>query len=244
MDVVPQDRAVDAAEQRLLAGLRAGDERAFRELVERYGGSLLRVAMLFVATRADAEEVVQETWLAVLGGVDRFEGRSSLKTWLFRILTNRAKTRAVREARSIPFSALAAREAGADEPAVEPERFLPGDHPRWPGLWAAAPRSWADTPEQRLLSAETRGVIEAAIQALPPVQRAVISLRDVKGWGSEDVCGALELSEGNQRVLLHRARSRVRAVLDDYLGTEESALVDSAGPVHAGTDPLRQGQSP
>ena len=232
MEGVPQDRVVDAAEERLLAGLRAGDERAFRELVERYDRSLLRVAMLFVATRADAEEIVQETWLAVLAGVERFERRSSLKTWLFRILTNRAKTRAVREARSVPFSALVAREAGGDEPAVPPERFLPIDHPRWPGHWAAAPRSWADTPEQRLLSAETRGVIETAIQALPPVQRAVISLRDVEGWESEEVCGALELSEGNQRVLLHRARSRVRAALDEYLGTAERAPED-ARPVHA-----------
>ncbi|MGZ8695666.1 MAG: sigma-70 family RNA polymerase sigma factor, partial [Gaiellaceae bacterium] len=186
MEVVPE-RAVDADEQRLLAGLRARDEQAFVELVERYGASLLRVALLFVATRAVAEEVVQETWLGVLAGIDRFESRSSLKTWLFRILTNRAKTRAVREARSVPFSSLAGAELASDEPAVDADRFLPADHVRWPGHWASSPRSWAEIPEQRLLGAETRQVISDAIEALPRVQRTVISLRDVEGWGSEEV---------------------------------------------------------
>jgi RNA polymerase sigma-70 factor (ECF subfamily) len=216
VEVVPQDRTADPAEERLLAGLRNGDEQAFMELVERYGASLLRVALLFVATRAVAEEVVQETWLAVFAGIDRFEGRSSLKTWLFRILTNRAKTRAVREARSVPFSALVGAEAGGDDPAVDPDRFLPLDHPRWPGHWAASPRSWAETPEQRLLGSETRRVIRESIEALPPVQRAVITLRDIDGFESDEVCAALDLSDGNQRVLLHRARSRVRAALDEY----------------------------
>jgi RNA polymerase sigma-70 factor (ECF subfamily) len=216
VDVVSQ-REVDAEEQRLVARLRARDADAFMELVERYGPSMLRVALLFVATRAVAEEVVQETWLAVLAGIDRFEGRSSLKTWIFRILTNRAKTRGVREARSIPFSSLAPAELGSDEPSVDPDRFLPADHPRRPGHWAAAPQSWAGLPEDRLLAAETLEVISDAIDRLPPVQRAVISLRDVEGWGSEEVREALDLSEGNQRVLLHRARSKVRAVLEDYL---------------------------
>lgn len=216
MEVVPQ-RPVDAEEQRLIARLRAHDEDAFMELVDRYGASLLRVALLFVSTRAVAEEVVQETWLGVLAGIDRFEGRSSLKTWIFRILTNRAKTRAVRESRSIPFSSLAQAELGDDEPSVDPDRFLPSDHPRWPGHWASAPQSWAELPEQRLLGAETRSVISEAIDMLPPVQRAVISLRDVEGWGSDEVRQALDLSEGNQRVLLHRARSKVRAALDEYL---------------------------
>jgi RNA polymerase sigma-70 factor, ECF subfamily len=219
---------VDAAEQRLLAGLRTGDERAFVELVERYGASLLRVALLFVATRAVAEEVVQETWLAVFAGIDRFEGRSSFKTWLFRILTNRAKTRAVREARSVPFSALAGAEAGGDEPAVEPDRFLPPDHPRWPGHWATSPRSWAETPEKRLLGSETRRVIRESIDALPPVQRAVIRLRDIEGFESDEVCAALELSDGNQRVLLHRARSRVRAALDEYFEAAERTAARSS----------------
>jgi RNA polymerase sigma-70 factor (ECF subfamily) len=216
VEVVPE-RAVDADEQRLLAGLRTRDEQAFVELVDRYGVSLLRVALLFVATRAVAEEVVQETWLGVLAGIDRFEGRSSLKTWLFRILTNRAKTRAVREARSVPFSSLAGAELASDEPSVDADRFLPADHARWPGHWASSPRSWAEIPEQRLLGAETRQVISDAIDALPTVQRTVISLRDVEGWASEEVCEALDLTEGNQRVLLHRARSKVRAALEAYL---------------------------
>ena len=216
MEVAPQ-RPLDAEEQRLIARLRAHDEDAFMELVERYSASLLRVALLFVATRAVAEEVVQETWLGVLAGIDRFEGRSSLKTWIFRILTNRAKTRAVREARSIPFSSLAAAELGQDEPSVDPDRFLPASDPRWPGHWASSPRSWGELPEQRLLGAEARRVISDALDMLPPVQRAVISLRDVEGWSSEEVREELDLSEGNQRVLLHRARSKVRAALDEYL---------------------------
>jgi RNA polymerase sigma-70 factor, ECF subfamily len=215
VEVAP-NRAVDPAEERLLARLRAGDEQAFMELVDRYGASLLRVALLFVSTRAVAEEVVQETWLAVFSGIDRFEGRSSLKTWLFRILTNRAKTRAVREARSVPFSSLAPAEAERDEPSVDPSRFLPAFHPNW-GAWASSPRSWAETPEQRLLGAETQRVIREAIELLPPVQRAVITLRDLEGYDSAEVCDALELTEGNQRVLLHRARSKVRAALDEYL---------------------------
>ncbi|MFN2471550.1 MAG: RNA polymerase sigma factor [Gaiellaceae bacterium] len=213
----------DPEEQRLVSALRARDEAAFVELVERYGASLERVALLFVSTRAVAEEVVQETWLALLDGIDRFEGRSTLKTWLFRVLTNRAKTRAVREARNVPFSTLAAAEAVGDEPAVEPERFLSRDHPRSPAHWAALPRPWHSTPEQRLLGAETQAVIREAIERLPPTQRAVVSLRDVEGWGSEEVCAALELSEGNQRVLLHRARSRVREALEAYLGEADGA---------------------
>jgi RNA polymerase sigma-70 factor (ECF subfamily) len=202
---------------RLVEALKRGDEAAFKLLIDTYSPSLLRVARAYVGSRAVAEEVLQETWLGVLRGLERFEGRSSLKTWLFRILTNRAKTRAVREARSIPFSALAGAEAGGDEPAVDPERFLPLDHPRWPGHWAASPRAWAETPEQRLLGSETQRVIRESIEALPPVQRAVITLRDIEGFESDEVCAALDLSDGNQRVLLHRARSRVRAALDEYL---------------------------
>jgi RNA polymerase sigma-70 factor (ECF subfamily) len=220
MDVVPE-HGVDADERRLVAGLRAREEWAFMELIDRYGASLLRVALLFVASRAVAEEVVSETWLGVLTGIDRFEGRSSLKTWLFRILTNRAKTRGVRESRSIPFSSLAGAEVGEDEPAVDPDRFLPADHERWPGHWASAPRSWAELPDQRLLGAETRQIISDAIDMLPSAQRTVISLRDLEGWPSEEVVEALGISEGNQRVLLHRARSKVRAALEAYLDEVE-----------------------
>jgi RNA polymerase sigma-70 factor (ECF subfamily) len=204
---------VDGSDERILAALRAGDEEAFGKLVREWHSSLLRVAQIFVPSRAVAEEVVQETWLRVLGALDRFEGRSSLKTWVFRILVNTAKTRAQREGRSIPFSALqdAAR---VPEAAVEPERFLPDDHPQHPGGWASPPR---DLPEERLLAAETRDVIAAAIEQLPANQRAVISLRDVEGWSSEEVRNALDISEVNQRVLLHRARSRVRRALEEYI---------------------------
>ena len=204
---------MDGSDERILAALRAGDEEAFRKLVREWHSSLLRVAQIFVPSRAVAEDVVQETWLRVLGALDRFEGRSSLKTWVFRILVNTAKTRAQREGRSIPFSALqdASR---VPEAAVEPERFLPDDHPQHPGGWASPPR---DLPEERLLAAETRDVIAAAIEQLPASQRAVISLRDVEGWSSDEVRNALDISEVNQRVLLHRARSRVRRALEEYI---------------------------
>jgi RNA polymerase sigma-70 factor, ECF subfamily len=204
---------VAADERRLIQALRAGDEEAFEQLVRMYHSSLLRVARIYVSSRAVAEEVVQETWLGVLNGIGRFEGRSSLKTWIFRILTNTAKTRGIREGRSIPFSALQD-PGGVPEPAVEPERFLPPDHPVEPGAWAAPP---APLPEQALLAAETLRVIEASIDALPPAQRAVISLRDVEGWSSEEVRNALEISETNQRVLLHRARAEVRRALEEYV---------------------------
>lgn len=206
----------------LLARLRAGDEAAFVELVDRYSSPLLRVALTYVPSRAIAEEVVQETWLGVLRGVDGFEGRSSLKTWVFTILVNRARTRGQRERRTVPFSALAARGTDEDSGAVDPSRFLPADHERWPGHWAAPPRRWAATPEQRLATKERLGLITAAIAALPATQRTVIVLRDVEGWESTEVCNALGLSETNQRVLLHRARSKVRAALEDDLADERS----------------------
>ena len=191
----------------LLDALRAGDERAFAALVDKYGPSLLRLAQLYVSSRAVAEEVVQETWLAVLTGIERFEGRSSLKTWLFRILTNKAKTRGQREGRTLPFSSLAS-DGDEDQTAVAVERFARG------GAWATPPRG---VPEERLLAGETRARVEQAISALPPNQRAVITLRDVEGLSAEEACNVLGLSETNQRVLLHRARAKVRAALERYL---------------------------
>ena len=176
---------------------------------------MLRVALMYVSSRAVAEEVVQEAWLGVLRGIDSFEGRSSLKTWIFRILTNTAKTRGEREGRSIPFSAL---EGAGDEPAVEPDRFQAEG--RWTGHWAAPPSSWSQSPESRLLGAETRQVVARAIAELPPAQATVITMRDVEGFSSEEVCNALDVSETNQRVLLHRARSKVRRALEDYLGDD------------------------
>ncbi len=201
------------AERKLLEALRDGDESAFRELVRQYQASLVRVARIYVPTLAAAEEVAQETWLGVLNGLDRFEGRSSLRTWIFRILTNIAKTRAVRDGRTLPFSAL--QDPGrVPEAAVDADRFLDPEHPRWPGHWAVKPEPW---PEDALVAAETRELLAQAIEALPASQRAVISLRDIEGWSAEEVRNALDLSETNQRVLLHRARSKVRAALDSYL---------------------------
>jgi RNA polymerase sigma-70 factor (ECF subfamily) len=202
-----------SSEDQLLDALRAGDEGAFAALVREYHPSLVRVARIYVSTQAAAEEVAQETWLGVLNGLSRFEGRSSLKTWIFRILSNIAKTRAVRDGRTLPFSAL--QDPGrVPESAVDPDRFLDPEHPRWPGHWALKPEPW---PEDALLSAETRERLAEAIEALPATQRAVISLRDVEGWSSDEVRNALDLSETNQRVLLHRARSKVRAALESYL---------------------------
>jgi RNA polymerase sigma-70 factor (ECF subfamily) len=196
---------------RLLAALRAGDEEAFAGLVRRHHASMKRVARMYVSTDAVAEEVVQETWLAAIAGLERFEQRSSLKTWLFHILANKAKTRGARERRTVPFASLG---PGDDTPAVPPERFQgPGDP--WPGHWAMPPRPWED-PERRLHSLEARERLRAAIGALPEVQQAVLTLRDVEGLEADEVCGLLGLSDGNQRVILHRARARVRTELERY----------------------------
>ncbi len=203
----------------LVSALQQGDEKAFLALVERYHATMVRVARGYVASRAVAEEVAQETWLGVLQGIDRFEGRSSLRTWIFRILTNRAKTRGQREARTIPFSSLGP-EGEDGGPSVDPERFRPAEDRVAPGAWADPPREWGHDPVRRLLGRETLGLIGAAIDELPPVQREVIVLRDVEGWEAAEVCDALELSEGNQRVLLHRARSRVRSALEEHLGKD------------------------
>jgi RNA polymerase sigma-70 factor (ECF subfamily) len=196
----------------LLERLRSGDEDAFLELVRSYGPVMHRLAMSYVRCSAVAEEVVQDAWIGVLRSLERFEGRSTLRTWLLRILANRARTRGAREARCLPFSAL----NDDDEPAVDPDRFQ-GLDGRFPGGWAAFPTAWDAVPEDRLLARETLELVDDAIKRLPPRQQEVIVLRDVEGWSAEDVCEALELSSANQRVLLHRARSRVRATLEPYL---------------------------
>jgi RNA polymerase sigma-70 factor (ECF subfamily) len=212
-----------ADESHLLDALRAGDEAAFCALVDSYSPMLLRVAQIHVGSRAVAEEVVQDTWVGVMRGLDRFEGRASLKTWLFKILTNTAKTRGARERRTVPFSSLAGQELDADEASVDADRFLPADHAQWPHHWALGPTRW-ETPEEELLTGETRALILEAIEKLPPAQRAVITLRDIEGWPSEEVREALEVSEANQRVLLHRARSKVRTVLESYFGAVEPTI--------------------
>ncbi|MDQ3933595.1 MAG: sigma-70 family RNA polymerase sigma factor [Actinomycetota bacterium] len=211
---MPQIAPSTASDAELVARLRRRDEAAFMELMDRYHSSLVRLAQSFVSTRAAAEDVAQETWVGVLNGIDRFEARSSLKTWLFRILVNRAKTRGVRDARCVPFSSLAGAAEEDEGPSIEPERFN-GDGHRWAGHWSGPPPNWEG--EERALARETREVIREAIDRLPPAQRTVISLRDVEGLDSEEVCALLELTEGNQRVLLHRARTKVRKALEDYL---------------------------
>jgi RNA polymerase sigma-70 factor (ECF subfamily) len=197
---------------RLVAALRAGDEEAFAALIRRYGPGMLRVAQMYVSSRAVAEEVVQEAWLGALKGIARFEGRSSLKTWLFRIVVNIAKTRGVRESRSVPFSSF---DDADREATVSPDRFF-ADTERFPGHWAVPPESWAGLPEGRLVAAETMDLVRRQIERLPDAQRAVVTLRDVEGFSAEEVCNALDLTETNQRVLLHRARAKVRAALEDY----------------------------
>lgn len=204
-------------DREMLTALRRRDEGAFASLVETYSSALVRVAMTYVRNRAVAEEVVQETWLGVIRGIERFEGRSSLRTWIFRITANIAKTRAERERRSVPFSALHTTEE-ANEAAVAPERFLDASHDRFAGHWAAPPARWDTIPEARLQSKDTLERIRDAIETLPPAQRAVITLRDIEQWSSDEVCELLEVSEANQRVLLHRARSKVRAALEQHLG--------------------------
>lgn len=200
----------------VVAALRRGDESVFTELVNAYSSPLLRLAQDFVRTRSVAEEVVQETWLAVLNGIDRFEGRSSFKTWLYRILVNKAKTRGVREARIVPFSSL---EPLGEEHVVPADRFR-GPDDQWPGHWAEPPRSLDTIPEERLLSREARQRIAAALETLPDSQRIVVTLRDVAGWDSDEICETLDLTEVNQRVLLHRGRAKLRAALEQYV--EES----------------------
>jgi RNA polymerase sigma-70 factor (ECF subfamily) len=185
------------------------DERAFEALVDELSPGMLRMARGYVRTESAAEEVVQEAWLAVVTGLDGFEGRSSLRTWVLGIVINIARRRGVRDARVVPFAALAA------EPAVDPARFLPADHDRWPGHWAIPPEPW---PEAALETAEAIAALRAAVDALPDAQRAVVILRDIVGCTAEETCNALGLSDTNQRVLLHRGRSRVRAALEDALG--------------------------
>jgi RNA polymerase sigma-70 factor (ECF subfamily) len=206
-----------APDDALLEAVRGGDERAFVALVQRYCGLMLRVALGHVRGRAVAEEVVQEAWTAVLSGLDGFEGRATFKTWLMRILTNRAKTRGEREARSVPFSALAG--DGDDDL----DGVVPAGRRRLPGMWAGGAGIWSALPPERMLAGELRARLRQAIDRLPARQRTVISLRDVEGWSPEQVCEALGVSEGNQRVLLHRARSRVRADLERYLADDATS---------------------
>jgi RNA polymerase sigma-70 factor (ECF subfamily) len=201
--------ATYAADSALILRLRTGDASAFRELVATHQAGLIRLAQSFVPTRAVAEEVVQETWIAVIKGLDRFEQRSSLKTWMSRIAANIARTKGVKERRTVPFESL----AGDDGPSVDPDRFT---GPPGRGMWAEPPVHWSDVPDQAATSRETFDMVVDTVQRLPEQQRWVVMLRDVEDWSSSDVCSLLGLSEGNQRVLLHRGRSAVRGALEGH----------------------------
>jgi RNA polymerase sigma-70 factor (ECF subfamily) len=204
----------------LIERLRARDEDAFMSLVDRLQPMMLRVARMYVSSQAVAEEVVQEAWLGVLQGIDRFEGRSSLRTWILRIVSNIAKTKGQREGRSVPFASLAGDDL--DRPTFDPDHFLgPGEE--WAGHWSSMPTEWRGLPDERALASEMLAAVRAAIDALPPMQAEVIRLRDVLGWTSEEVRNALDLTETNQRVLLHRARAKVRRALEREMETEEAS---------------------
>ena len=202
----------DTGEAHLIEALRRGDESSFSRLVDLHHASMERVARLYVGTAAAAEEVAQEAWLGVLKGLARFEGRCTLKAWIFAIVANCAKSRGARDRRTVPLSALVQDDDGG--PSVDPERFLDDGHPRWPGHWSQPPEAW---DEDALVSRETLETIAAAMERLPPMQRAVMTMRDVEGLGSDETCQVLGISEANQRVLLHRARSKVRKALESYL---------------------------
>ncbi|MGW2563211.1 RNA polymerase sigma factor [Streptomyces sp. NPDC001514] len=199
----------------LVQRLRAGDEETFALVLDSWSGGMLRLAMSFVSTKDSAEEAVQDTWLAVIRGINGFEGRASLKTWVYRILVNTAKARGTKESRTVPFASLLPEEE--EGPTVDAERFrAPGE--RYAGHWVAGqePRPW-HIPEDHVLRGEVREVIAGAIDELPPRLRTVITLRDVAGYGSDEVCSLLEISPGNQRVLLHRGRALLRRKLESYL---------------------------
>jgi RNA polymerase sigma-70 factor, ECF subfamily len=206
---------IDRDDDSLLDALKDGDERVFTELVERWSGMMMRLALSHVENRAVAEEVVQETWLTVLRSLDRFERRSAFRTWVLGIVVNLARSRARAERRAVAlFSEPAC-------PTVETTRFLPQDHARWPHHWASEPAPWR-TPEQELLAGETRKVILDALDTLPPAQREVLVLRDLEGLAAADVCNILSLTNTHQRVLLHRGRSRVRNALERYFAATET----------------------
>ena len=212
-DASPSDVPTQSspAEADLLARLRARDPSAFRTIVVQWSPSMLHVARGFVGTQASAEEVVQETWLGVIRGLDGFQGRSSLRTWTFHILINLARKRGVQDSRYVPWS----RDDDELGPTVDPRRFR-GPEDQWAGGFRAdaLPQAWG--PEARLLTGEIRQLLLAALEQLPPRQRVVVALRDVDGFTSDEVCEALNVSPANQRVLLHRARAKLRELLENY----------------------------
>jgi RNA polymerase sigma-70 factor (ECF subfamily) len=220
---MPAEQAIFRAPQatsddQTVAALRAGDERTFRELFAHSYPTMKRVARGYVSCDAVAEEIVQDTWMAIVTGIDRFEGRSALGTWMFSILINQARSHSARERRALPFSSVAC--GDVEEPAVDPDRFQ-NDDEAWAGHWATPPRPW-EKPERRLLSLEARERLKAALTELPDRQRMIVALRDIEGLSAEEVRDLLKLSQENQRVLLHRGRSRLRAQLEEYLDESDA----------------------
>jgi RNA polymerase sigma-70 factor (ECF subfamily) len=209
--------AAAMTEEQLLDALRGGDEQAFGQLVSSHNAALLRLARTYVSCTATAEEVVQETWMGVINGIHGFRGGSSLKTWIYRILINRAMSRGKRDKRIVPFSSLMAASEAADE-SYTPDRFLPDGH------WATPPRPF-ETPADRMALLEFRARLREAMVDLPERQQIVVTLRDVEGLNSDEVCDLLKISAENQRVLLHRGRTRLRQALESY---EDSELLTGA----------------
>jgi RNA polymerase sigma-70 factor (ECF subfamily) len=208
-----QATAVDP-DAAVLVRLRAGDDAAFAELVDRWSPSMLRIARAYVSTRQSAEDAVQDAWLGMLRGLAGFEGRSSLRTWVFTILVNRSRTRGARESRTVPLSDLARED---EAPTVDPDRFR-GPQDPYPDHWtpAGVPHQWETQPEGRALAGEALRLLGTALTTLPPRQRIVVTLRDVQGLTSDEACDALGITAQNQRVLLHRGRAALRKALEDY----------------------------
>lgn len=205
----------------MVSALRGGDEKAFEALVASFHSALMRTAVMYVRDPAAAEDVVQETWIGLLESVDRFEGRCSIKTWLFRILFNKAQTRAAKDRRLVPFATLAAQESSSPWSSVDPSSFHRDANSRLNGHWVEPPPAWKTSPEQILLDKETMAAVKHAIGELPPAQGTVMLMRDVEGFSSKEVCNALQITATNQRVLLHRARTKVRQALAARFGEQE-----------------------
>lgn len=222
---IPPDRprtsghAVWPEDSLLVSALRRREESAFAALLDRHGGAMMRLAAASLSDWEDVQDVVQEAWIGVLKGIDRFEERCTLKTWIFRILQNRIRTRLKRRYAREPLSAVG-EALPESEPAVDPERFLPADHPRWPHHWKVEPAAWSQSPDEVLLSDEVQAQFQRAVAELPALQRSVITMRDVEGWEADEVCDVLNVTPINQRVLLHRARSKVRQALENYFRTD------------------------
>jgi RNA polymerase sigma-70 factor (ECF subfamily) len=211
MALSSSDTSAAQEDAAILAGLRQGDEQVFAQVVDAWSPGMLRLARCHVTTDASAEEVVQDAWIGVLRGLGGFEGRSRVRTWVLRIVVNIAKTRGQQEHRVRPFSSV----TESDEPTVDPDRFQSAGEPH-PGGWRVFPPEWPTLPEGAMLSAEINDVVRAALSSLPQAQRAVMELRDIHGYEAAEVCDALNLSDGNQRVLLHRARAAVRQRRESY----------------------------